>query len=44
MFLYTTPTKIKKHHILQFFCDKGEHASQAAKTANTVYGPDTVTG
>jgi len=35
--------KEKIRHILQFFFDKGENASQAAENVNSVYGPDTVT-
>jgi len=36
-------SKEKIRHILQFFFDKGENASQAAENMNSVYGPDTVT-
>jgi len=36
-------SKEKIRHILQFFFDKGENASQAAENVNSVYGPDTVT-
>ncbi|XP_011050533.1 PREDICTED: histone-lysine N-methyltransferase SETMAR-like [Acromyrmex echinatior] len=36
-------SKKKIRHILQFFFDKGENASQAAENVNSVYGPDTVT-
>ena len=36
-------SKEKICHILQFFFDKGENASQAAENVNSVYGPDTVT-
>ncbi|KAG5321977.1 SETMR methyltransferase, partial [Acromyrmex heyeri] len=36
-------SKEKILHILQFFFDKGENASQAAENVNSVYGPDTVT-
>ncbi|GFV09060.1 histone-lysine N-methyltransferase SETMAR [Trichonephila clavipes] len=35
--------KDKIRCILQFFFDKGENASQAAKIVNDVYGVDTVT-
>ncbi|KAL6420427.1 hypothetical protein ACFW04_014434 [Cataglyphis niger] len=35
--------KEKIRYILQFFFDKGENASQAAKIVNGVYGSDTVT-
>ncbi|KAL9925456.1 histone-lysine N-methyltransferase SETMAR-like [Glossina fuscipes fuscipes] len=35
--------KDKIRYILQFFFDKGENASQAAKIVNGVYGSDTVT-
>jgi len=33
----------KIRHILQFFLDKGENASQATENVNSVYSPDTVT-
>ena len=36
-------SKEKIRHILQFFFDKGENASQAAENVNNVYGPDAVT-
>jgi len=36
-------TKEKIRHILQFFFDKSENASQAAENVNSVYDPDTVT-
>ncbi|KAG5344650.1 SETMR methyltransferase, partial [Acromyrmex charruanus] len=35
-------SKEKICHILQFFFNKGENASQAAENVNSVYGPDTV--
>ncbi|GFW99013.1 histone-lysine N-methyltransferase SETMAR [Trichonephila clavipes] len=35
--------KEKIRFLLQFFFNKGEHASQVAKIANGVYGADTVT-
>ncbi|KAG5311381.1 SETMR methyltransferase, partial [Acromyrmex insinuator] len=35
-------SKEKIHHILQFFFDKGENASQAVENVNNVYSPDTV--
>jgi len=35
-------SKEKIRHVLQFFFDKGENASQAAENVNSV-GPDTVT-
>ncbi|QQP55627.1 Histone-lysine N-methyltransferase SETMAR, partial [Caligus rogercresseyi] len=33
----------KIRHILQFFFDKSENASQAAENVNSVYGSNTVT-
>ncbi|XP_018049927.1 PREDICTED: histone-lysine N-methyltransferase SETMAR-like [Atta colombica] len=36
-------SKEKIRHILQFFFDKDENASQAAENVNSVYSPDTVT-
>jgi len=36
-------SKEKIRHILQFFFDKDENASQAAENVISVYGPDTVT-
>ncbi|XP_040575887.1 histone-lysine N-methyltransferase SETMAR-like [Lepeophtheirus salmonis] len=36
-------SKEKISHILQFYFDKGENATQAAENVNSVYGPDTIT-
>jgi len=36
-------SKEKIRHILQFFFDKGENASQAAENVNSIYSPDTIT-
>ena len=37
------PCKEKIRYILQFLFDKGENASQAAESLNSVYGTETVT-